>query len=166
MIENIQILAHIQDVSVHDITIHSVDNKKYIDFDLEVKSELTLLEAHHIADKLEESIKKEFGDDVEINTHIEPLRSNVLEGKKIEKTEEEKIIKEINTISNNFKDIHGIHNIEIRKVDQKIFISIHAYAEPSILLEKIHDESGNLEYIIKQKIPNIARVLVHLEPKE
>ena len=92
MIENIQILAHIHDVSVHDITIHLVDNKKYINFDLEVKNDSTISEAHDIATKLEDSIKTEFGNDVEINTHIEPLRSNILNGEKMLKKEETKII--------------------------------------------------------------------------
>ena len=166
IIENIQILAHTHGVSVHDITIHLVDNKKYINFDLEVASDLTILKAHTIADKLENSIKKEFGNDIEINTHIEPLRSNMLEGKKVNKTEEEKIIKEINNIASDFKDIYEIHNFEIRKINEKIFISIHAYTEPEALLEKTHDEAGDLEYLIKQKISNVVRVVVHLEPKE
>ena len=166
IIENIQILAHSHGVFVHDITIHLVDNKKYISFDLEVASDLTIFQAHAIADKLEESIKKEFGEDVEINTHIEPLRSNMLEGKKLEKTAENEIIKEINNIAINFKDIYEIHNFEIRKINEKIFISIHAYTEPEALLEKTHDEAGDFEYLIKQKIKDVARVVVHLEPKE
>ncbi len=166
IIENIQILAHSHDVSVHDITVHLVDNKKYINFDLEVGADLKISEAHAIADKLENSIKKEFGDDIEINTHIEPLRSNMLEGKKIEKIEEEKIIKKINDISNKFKDIYEIHNFEIRKINEKIFISFHAHTNGNTLLENAHDEAGDLEYLIKQNIKNVARVVVHLEPKE
>ncbi|MEI6478707.1 MAG: cation transporter dimerization domain-containing protein, partial [bacterium] len=165
IIENIQILAHTHSVSVHDITIHLVDNKKYINFDLEVASDLTISKAHAIADKLETSIKKEFGEDVEINTHIEPLRSNMLLGKKLEKNKENEIIKEINNIATNFKNIYEIHNFEIRKINDKIFISIHAYAESEALLEKTHDEAGDLEYLIKQKIADVARVVVHLEPK-
>ncbi len=166
IIENIQILAHTHDVFVHDINIHLVNTKKYINFDLEVKYDLTVFEAHSIASKLEESIKKEFGDDIEINTHIEPLRSNILEGQKIEREEREEIIKKINIISSNFKDIHEPHNIETRKINEKIFISFHAYTPGNVLLEKAHDEAGDLEYLIKQKIDNIARVVVHLEPKE
>jgi cation diffusion facilitator family transporter len=166
MIENIQILAHLHNVSVHDITIHLIDNKKYINFDLEVEASLSLSKAHEIATKLEESIKKEFGDDVEINTHIEPLRSNILEGKKVDKTEQEKIISEIKNVANDFKNIYEIHDIDIRKINEKIFISLHAYSQGDTLLEKAHDEAGDLEYLIKQKIKNVARVVVHLEPKE
>lgn len=164
MIENIQILAHLHNVSVHDITIHLIENKKYINFDLEVEASLSLFEAHEIATKLEESIKKEFGDDIEINTHIEPLRSNILEGKKVDKTEQEKIILEIKNIANDFKNINEPHDIDIRKIDEKIFISLHAYSQGETLLEKAHDEAGDLEYLIKQKIKNVARVVVHLEP--
>ncbi len=166
MIENIQILAHSHGVFVHDITIHIVNNKKYINFDLEVKNDCTLSEAHDIASRLEESIKNEFGDDIEINTHIEPLGSDILAGEKLENKEEIKILSEINNIAKNFKDIHTIHDIEIRKINNKIFISLHAYTDGNILLEKVHDEAGDLEYLIKQKINNIARVVVHLEPRE
>ena len=34
-----------------------------------------------------------------------------------------------------------------------------------MLLESAHDEAGDLEYLIKQKINNVVRVVVHLEPK-
>lgn len=166
IIENIQILAHGYGVSVHDITVHLVGGKKYINFDLEVKSDLTILEAHKIASTLEESIKRGLGDDVEINTHIEPLRSDMLEGTKIEKNKEEEMIKEIKNISSNFKDTYEPHDIEIRRINDKIFISFHAYMDKNALLEKAHDETGNLEYLIKQKINNVARVVVHLEPRE
>jgi cation diffusion facilitator family transporter len=166
MIENIQILAHLQEVSVHDINIHLLKNVKYINFDLEVKDNLSVKEAHDISSKLEDSIKKEFGDDVEINTHIEPMKSSMLIGEKIQKEKEEEIIKEINNITNRLKNISGPHSIEIRKINEKIFISIHAYTDGDILLEKAHEEAGELKYLIKQKIENVSRVVVHIEPKE
>ena len=164
IIENIQILAHIYDVSIHDISIHLVENKKYINFDLEVEASSTVAMAHDLASKLEESIKREFGGEIEINTHIEPLRSNMLTGKKVEN--EKEIIGEIDSIADKFKNIYEPHNIEIRKVNEKIFISFHSYTDPNILLEDAHEEASKLEYLIKQKINNVARVVVHLEPKE
>ena len=57
MIENIQVLTHLHNVSVHDIIIHLVDNKKYINFDLEVEASLSLSKSHNEAGDLEYLIK-------------------------------------------------------------------------------------------------------------
>ncbi len=166
VIEHIQNLAHTYGTSVHDIEVHLVENKKYINFDLEVKADSTMTEAHEITTNLEELIKREFGSEIEINTHIEPLRSDVLKGEKVDKKEEEKTISEIIDISSNFKNISNPHNIEIRKVKEKIFISLHSYIDENMLLESAHEEASDLEYKIKEKIANVARVVVHLEPRE
>ncbi len=166
IIEHIQILAHTHGASVHDIVVHLVENKKYINFDLEVNADSTMHEAHSVASRLEESIKKEFGNEIEINTHIEPFRSEILNGERINKEEEEIITKEIIDISSKFRNIYEPHNIEIRKANDKIFISFHSYTNGNISLEEAHEEASELEYLIKQKINNIARAVVHLEPKE
>ena len=166
IIEHIQILAHLHDVYIHDVVVHLIENKKYINFDLEVAAFSTVIEAHNIATELENSIKKEFGEELEINTHIEPYKSDMLTGKKIEKKEEQKIITQIEKLAGKFKNVSLPHNIEIRKINEKTFISLHAYIDGNILLEEAHEVANELEYLIKQKINNVARVVVHLEPKE
>ncbi|MEI6580709.1 MAG: cation diffusion facilitator family transporter [bacterium] len=166
IVEHIQILAHSQDLSVHDIAVHSIENKTFINFDLEVEASLTMEKAHETATKLEDVLKNELGNEVEIITHIEPLKSDISKGEKISQKEEKEIIAKLNNVAKNLENIYEPRSIEIRKVNDKIFISFHAYTDKNILLEKAHEESSKFEYLAKQKIDNVARIIIHLEPKE
>lgn len=162
--EHIQILAHSHDLSVHNIIVHMVENKTYINFDLEVSASLTMTSAHEIASDLENTLKEELGGDLEIITHIEPLQSDILSGKKILQKDENEITKELNIIVSECKNIHKPHNVEIRKINDKIFITFHAYIDGNSILENAHEEASELEYKIKHKIKNISNVIIHLEP--
>ena len=166
IIENIEILAHTHGVSVHDITVHKVENKKYVDFIMEVDSILTVLEGHNIASNFEDQIKNELEEDIEVNTHINPTRENLLDGKKVTKEKEKEITETINLMVSESKNITDPHEISIREINKKIFISIHAYVNRNILLAEADEETTKLEYLIKEKIKEISKVIIHLEPKE
>lgn len=43
-----------------------------IDVDVRMDGRITLLEAHHIANNVEDELRKKFGNDIYINTHLEP----------------------------------------------------------------------------------------------
>ena len=165
LIDHVQILAHNHSLSVHDITVHIIDEKTYINFDLEVSSDKTMKEAHDMATHLEEVLNNELGKDIEVTTHIEPLRSNTVVGEKISKEGEEEIKKQLNDLMNEMSLISETHDVIIRKVDEKIFISFHAYVDGSIMIEDAHEEASRLEYLIKQKIDKVSRAVVHLEPR-
>ena len=53
--------------------MHDLGGKLTVSIDLEVDGEMALTAAHDIAHELERNIRDEFGEDVEVDTHIEPL---------------------------------------------------------------------------------------------
>lgn len=164
IIERIQIIATNHNLAVHDIAVHSLKDKKYISFDLEVDANLTILEAHKTASHLEKEIMKELGDNIEIDTHIEPFRSQILTGVNISADKELEIQKIISKIAKTMKLVVEIHDIEIRKTQEKLFISFHALFENDTPLEEVHNFSSRFEYLIKDEVPNVHRVVVHAEP--
>lgn len=164
IVEQIHLMALDQGLEVHDIAIHTLGNKKYIHFDLEVEAGFNLEEAHQTASILEQSIQEELGGEIEINTHIEPFKPHAVGGKKINAKEEEKITKQLLTIAKTIPEILDIHDIKIREVERKIFISLHADFPAKTSLKKAHDGTGRLEYLARTQMPNIERVVVHAEP--
>ena len=71
--ERIMVIARNSGLAVHHVTVHDLGGKLTVSIDLEVDGEMALTAAHDIAHELERNIREEFGEDVEVDTHIEPL---------------------------------------------------------------------------------------------
>jgi Predicted Co/Zn/Cd cation transporters len=71
--ERIMVIARNSGLAVHHVTVHDLGGKLTVSIDLEVDGDMPLTAAHAIAHELERNIREEFGEDVEVDTHIEPL---------------------------------------------------------------------------------------------
>src|SRR6266852_100209 len=71
--ERIMVIARNSGLAIHHVTVHDLGGKLTVSIDLEVDADMALNAAHDIAHELERNIRDEFGEDVEVDTHIEPL---------------------------------------------------------------------------------------------
>src|ERR1700691_515315 len=71
--ERIMVIARNSGLAIHHVTVHDLGGKLTVSIDLEVDGDMALIAAHDIAQELERNIRDEFGEDVEVDTHIEPL---------------------------------------------------------------------------------------------
>lgn len=164
IVEQVQIVAKNHDLSVHDIVVHTQNQKKYLSFDLEVDDVLTIKQAHQIANNLEKEIVNEIGEEIEINSHIEPIKSDIIFGENVGKDQEKEIITKIKEVASTLLLVREIHDIQIRKAKKKLFISLHSLFEGNTSLEDAHATASRFEYLVKDKIPGVQRVVVHTEP--
>src|SRR3954463_5001828 len=75
--ERIMVIARNSGLAIHHVTVHDLGGKLTVSIDLEVEGEMPLIQAHEIAHALEHNIRDEFGADVEVDTHIEPLEPDL-----------------------------------------------------------------------------------------
>src|ERR1700691_6201365 len=71
--ERVMVIARNSGLAIHHVTVHDLGGKLTVSIDLEVDGDMALIAAHDIAQELERNIRDEFGEDVEVDTHIEPL---------------------------------------------------------------------------------------------
>ncbi|MDO9060203.1 MAG: cation diffusion facilitator family transporter, partial [Bradyrhizobium sp.] len=71
--ERIMVIARNSGLAIHHVTVHDLGGRLTVSIDLEVDGDMPLTAAHDIAHGLERNIRDEFGEDVEVDTHIEPL---------------------------------------------------------------------------------------------
>lgn len=164
IVEQIQIICANAGLSVHDISVQNLKGKRIVNFDLEVSNSLDLAGAHQKASALEETIKKELGRDIEINTHIEPTTPSTVSTSEIEAEKMNEIKSKILKIKNEIGSIKDIHDISARYISDKIFISLHCSIDPKLSLDEAHDLATRIEYLAKEYIPNVERTIVHIEP--
>ncbi|MBR0868804.1 cation diffusion facilitator family transporter [Bradyrhizobium tropiciagri] len=161
--ERIMVIARNSGVAIHHVTVHDLGGKLTVSIDLEVDGEMELTAAHDIAHDLERAIREDFGEDVEVDTHIEPLEPELPHGTDAAPDRVEAIKAALTTFAAGGA-IHDIHNVRVRDTDAGEIVNFHCRATPSMSVIKVHDSVDEIERALRRAFPSIKRVISHAEP--
>lgn len=165
IVEKIKIAGNNNDLAVHDVSIHSKNDKKFISFDVEVDSKLPLGDAHAKVQKLENYLKKEVGEKSEIVVHIEPQYGERDIAEKPSQDEITRTKQAIELASSRMKSLTNIHNINIVKHQNVLHVTMHCSADKDMPLEDVHQATAALDRAVRHLYPLIERVTIHTDPK-
>jgi cation diffusion facilitator family transporter len=161
--ERIMVIARNSGLAVHHVTVHDLGGKLSVSLDLEVDGEMPLVDAHDIAHRLERDIREEFGEEVEVDTHIEPLEPGLPFGTDAAPER----IEIIRTALARFAAdtaIHDIHNVRVRDTDAGEVVNFHCRAAPSMSVIRVHENVDKIERALRRAFPTVKRVISRAEP--
>jgi cation diffusion facilitator family transporter len=161
--ERIMVIARNSGLAVHHDTVHDLGGKLIAGIDLEVDGDMTLTAAHNIAHDLERSIRDDFGEDVEVDTHIEPLEPELPLGTDAAADRVETIKATLSRLAADGA-IHDIHNVRVRDTDAGEIVNFHCRAAPSMSVIKVHENVDEIERGLRRAFPTVKRVISHAEP--
>ena len=161
--ERIMVIARNSGLAVHHVTVHDLGGKLTVSIDLEVDGEMALTAAHDIAHDLERNIRDEFGEDVEVDTHIEPLEPELPVGTDAAPERVEIIKAALSRFAGNGA-IHDIHNVRVRDTEAGEIVNFHCRAAPSLSVIKVHEGVDEIERALRRAFPTVKRVISHAEP--
>jgi len=84
----------------------------------------------------------------------------------MDKTPGEEITSAVRTAAANVPAVRAVEKLSARKMGLVYYIDIHVQADPSMSLHDAHELSGAVKSAIRRHLPNVANVLVHMEPFE
>ena len=76
------------------------------------------------------------------------------------------LIENIREVSHMVDGIIDTEKCFIRKAGMQYHVELHATVDASITVKKGHDIAHNLKNTLRQEIPQLGHVLIHIEPKE
>ena len=161
--ERIMVIARNSGLAVHHVTVHDLGGKLTVSIDLEVDGDMALTAAHDIAQELERNIRDEFGEDVEVDTHIEPLEPELPLGTDAAHDRVETIRTALARFAADGA-IHDIHNVRVRDTDAGEIVNFHCRAAPSMSVIKVHENVDEIERALRRAFPTVKRVISHAEP--
>ena len=163
--ERIMVIARNSGLAVHHVTVHDLGGKLTVSIDLEVEGNMPLTAAHAIAHELERNIREEFGEDVEVDTHIEPLEPELPVGTDAAPERVETIKAALSRFAANGA-IHDIHSVRVRDTDAGEIVNFHCRAAPSMSVIKVHENVDEIERALRRAFPTVKRVISHAEPPD
>ena len=162
--ERIMVIARNSGLAIHHVTVHDLGGRLTVSIDLEVDGGMELSEAHDIAHRLEHAIREEFGTDVEVDTHIEPLEPELPQGTDSTASRVAEIQSALSRYAAEGGAIHDVHNVRVRDTDAGEIVNFHCRALPSMSVIDVHDKVDEIERALRRAFPTVKRVISHAEP--
>lgn len=151
-------------LAVHHVTVQRVNGRLAVGFDLEVDGSLPISEAHALSSRLEEAIREELGREIEVESHIEPLQDNGLNGTDAEPELRHAIEDRLDEAIGASGLLRDVHNLRVRRSDAGLVVTFHSHVAPMATVVAVHDAIDALERDLRVQWPDIVRVIGHSEP--
>jgi divalent metal cation (Fe/Co/Zn/Cd) transporter len=129
---------------------------------LELDENLSLKRAHDVVSRLESEIRQEIPEISTILTHIESEPSTIEPGDRVMRNVA--LEQKLKPLVREFPDILDMHDVEIKRVRDRVYMSCHCTMPDNLTLSRVHDVSTALEIRFKQAAPELFKVLIHPEP--
>ena len=146
---------------VHNIHIQKIDGELCIDLHLEVSANMTVKQAHYVADQVEEKIKLGNPNISEVTVHIESASDRISKELAGMETELESYVQDI---AKRFPEIKEVHEVRVRRIGDTTHLVLHCTFDSKMSIKKAHELSSQVESEIRKAYPNVARIDVHEEP--
>lgn len=150
---------------VHNIIVSRVENTSRLEVSLhiQVNRSATLSEAHAIANAVEDSIKGQVKDAVDVTVHLEPLMPEVAGVQPVADSGIHDSIRQIVLASGEIKKVGRIATFRTDENTLKIDVDIGFSSERPATIEQVHEMVSEIEDRIREKYPG-SIVTIHAEP--
>jgi cation diffusion facilitator family transporter len=165
MLERVTLIAARRHLPVHHVVVQEIGGRLSLSLDLEVDGRLTLSAAHEAATKLEAAIRDELGPEVEVETHIEPLRVGSLSGEDERGDVAARIGAALRAAAARGGAVRDVHSVRVRRTDDGLVVNYHCRMEPTLSVASVHAHVDELERHVRAEHPEILRVIGHAEPE-
>ncbi|WP_424361739.1 cation diffusion facilitator family transporter [Methylocystis parvus] len=166
VVERIMLVGARRHVTAHHIIAQQIGERLSIGLDIELDGAMPIGRAHAIATDFEGAIRDEFGADVEIETHIEPLSPHVLIGRDVDSALTHEIAAALDRYSGQVGYIANIHDLRVRETSGGLVVNYHCAVDPSVPVETVHEAVDALERRVREEYPEILRIVGHAEPED
>ncbi|MEA2423576.1 MAG: hypothetical protein QOF55_2675 [Thermoleophilaceae bacterium] len=144
----------------HDITIFEHGDRASVSLHLKLPADLSLREAHEVAERVEEKIGSQPGVTA-VQTHLEPLE------RPLAATATGASERDIADAIQRFVQEHaGSPAREVRVLPSEIgsVVFLTVPVDPAASLAEAHGIASELEHALREELPELAEVVVHTEP--
>ncbi len=160
--DRIRAVATRHNLNVHDISVQDLAGRLHVEQHVELDERLSLKTAHDQVTELEADMRHEVPEIADILTHIESEPATIETGDELVRDAE--LERRLKRAASQFPEIVDMHDVQIKKVRGRLYVSCHCTFSDDLPLARVHDIQTDLEIHFKQDAPELFRVLIHPEP--
>lgn len=162
--ERIGVIARNRGLAIHHLTVQTLPGDRLsVSVDLEVDGRMELERAHQIASGLEDAIAAELGACIEVETHIEPMLVDHLNGVDVGDREKAEVAALIARAASGGL-VSDVHDVRARRHAEGLIVNFHCRLAPTMTVTAMHDAIDEIERRVRSERPDILRAIGHAEP--
>jgi cation diffusion facilitator family transporter len=142
---------------IHNVSVMTLRDRTEVSLHLKLPGDLSLEEAHAVAEEVERAIRRAVPDVDAVQTHIEPLA---------EPTAGAETWRDPESIAQIVEDATGRRPRELRflRTDDGLIAFLTLEVDPATTLADAHAQASSVEERIRAERPEIGELIVHTEP--
>lgn len=160
--DRIRAVATRHNLNVHDISVQDLKGRLHVEQHVELDETMTLKSAHDQVTELEADMRADVPEIDDILTHIESEPATIETGDEL--VRDAALERKLKAIVDEFPEILDVHDIQVKLVRGRLYVSCHCTFSDELSLARVHDIQTELEIRFKQAAPELFRVLIHPEP--
>jgi divalent metal cation (Fe/Co/Zn/Cd) transporter len=143
---------------VHNVSVLDVGGRTEVSLHLKLPGDLSLEEAHAVANAVEAAIVSSVPEVDAVQTHLEPLAEEAL-GRAVEDVDGESVTRIVREVTGNApRELRFLHT------DEGLLAYLTLALDPGTPLADAHARASEVEERLRRERPDIADVIVHTEP--
>ena len=147
-------------VSCHKIRTRGHEQAVYADLHIQVEPTITTERAHAIAHEVQQLLRQKAPDIQDVVIHVEPVV-----------TESMQQVRELaeQAVTGAAQEVEGVascYQVEVSLSEGQYVLGFHCAVNGKASVEEAHRSASALEALVRQRLPQIRRVVVHVEPLE
>lgn len=162
--ERIMAVAKGLDVYAHNIVAHKIGERLSVSFDIEVPANWPLRDADAVANNLENCIRDEFGSDIDIEVHIDPLHELDVDATEASDEEFSLVQDCVNHLVRETNSVRSFHGLRVQNTRKGKIVIFHCTFLPETTVGDAHETVEVLERKVISATEGTWRVVVHAEP--
>jgi cation diffusion facilitator family transporter len=165
VVNTVRRLADKHGMSAHDVRVFEIADNRLLELDIEVEDTLSVDEAHAKVSALESEIRNALPGIHQVVSHIEPIIE--LEKRRRGSPDDENMVLEaLQGVKDRLDQDCNFHQVEVHRAESELFVTLHCTVDPSTTIVDAHTLSENVESELRSSIPQLRRVVIHVEPQE
>ncbi|HXG01160.1 MAG TPA: cation diffusion facilitator family transporter [Bacteroidota bacterium] len=147
----------------HNLEVHNVDGRYFIDFDIEYQKGKSFIEAHDVADEIEEAIRHEVGSVDRVTIHMEEYQPD--EGRFSNVSEAERALCDaISQAVQLDERVRDCSAVTLLKFGDAYILSLTCRVDKALTLDQVHAIIADIESALYRQFKQLRRITIHAEP--
>jgi cation diffusion facilitator family transporter len=166
--DRVRAVAARNNVSVHDVSVQSLEGKLRVEQHVELNEAMTLAAAHNFVTAMEAEILREVPELDTVLTHIESEPATIERALEVTgplESEADRIGRSLRKAARAFPEIVDVHEILVGRTGEHIQLSCHCTLPDALTMQRVHEVITGLEDRLKLECPEVGKVLIHPEPE-
>jgi cation diffusion facilitator family transporter len=165
LLTTVRVLAARHGLGAHAVRIYEEHDQRSVELHVEVSESLRLEEAHRQASLFEEELRRAVPGLARITSHIEPV-GEAMATVPAEPAGESTIQEAIRDFFAGHDVAVAPHDVTVQRTGQELAVSLHCALNADTTITAAHGLTEQLEKHLRARVPDVGRVVIHVEPEE